>query len=78
MLSHACGQGLIAYGLGGVPASLAAVALLVQPVATALLGVVILGQPLVLFQVAGAILVVVGLIFAIKAKSKAVPPATVP
>lgn len=78
VLSHACGQGLIAYGLGGVPASLAAVALLVQPVATALLGVVILGQPLVLFQVAGAILVVVGLIFAIKAKSKAVPPATVP
>lgn len=77
VLSHACGQGLIAYGLGGVPASLAAVALLVQPVATALLGVAILGQSLVLFQVVGAILVVVGLVFAIKAKSKLQPPTAV-
>jgi drug/metabolite transporter (DMT)-like permease len=76
VLSHACGQGLIAYGLGGVPASLAAVALLVQPVATALLGVAILGQPLVLWQIVGAVFVVAGLVFAVRAKSKSPVPAT--
>ncbi|MAS95448.1 MAG: EamA family transporter [Verrucomicrobiales bacterium] len=66
VLSHACGQGLIAYGLGGVPASLASVTLLVQPVATAFLGVWILGQPLVPLQIAGAVIVVTGLFFAIR------------
>lgn len=66
VLSHACGQGLIAYGLGGVPASLASVTLLVQPVATAVLGLVLLGQPLVPWQVAGAAAVVVGLFFAVR------------
>ncbi|MCB1065705.1 MAG: EamA family transporter [Verrucomicrobiae bacterium] len=66
MLSHACGQGLIAYGLGGVPASLASVVLLVQPVCTALLGAVILGQPLVFWQVIGGTAVVAGLFLAIR------------
>lgn len=66
VVSHACGQGLIAYGIGGVPASLASVTLLVQPVATAFLGVWILGQPLVPWQIAGAVIVVLGLFFAIR------------
>lgn len=66
VLSHACGQGLISYGLGGVPASLASVVLLVQPVATALLGLVLLGQPLVLWQTVGGIAVVAGLFLAIR------------
>ena len=66
VLSHACGQGLIAYGLGGVPASLASVVLLVQPVCTALLGAVILGQPLVFWQVIGGTAVVAGLFLAIR------------
>lgn len=65
-LCHAGGQGLIAYGLGGVPASLATVTLLVQPVLTALLGVLILKQALVPWQVAGAVMVVIGLFFAIR------------
>jgi drug/metabolite transporter (DMT)-like permease len=69
VLSHACGQGLIAYGLGGVPASLAAVTLLVQPVATAFLGILILGQPLVSIQMIGAAIVVTGLFLAIRGKS---------
>lgn len=68
VLSHACGQGLIAYGLGGLPASLASVTLLVQPVATAFLGVWILGQPLVPIQMIGAAIVVTGLFFAIRGK----------
>ena len=66
VLSHACGQGLIAYGLGGVPASLAAVTLLIQPVVTAFLGIWILGQPLVPLQIWGALVVVVGLFCAIR------------
>ncbi|MCB1092095.1 MAG: EamA family transporter, partial [Verrucomicrobiae bacterium] len=59
-------QGMIAYGLGGVPASLASVLLLVQPVATALLGVVLLGQRLVPLQVIGGAGVVIGLFLAIR------------
>lgn len=66
VISHACGQGLIAYGLGGVPASLASVTLLVQPVATAFLGIWILGQDLVPLQILGAVVVVTGLFFAIR------------
>lgn len=68
LLSHAGGQGLIAYGLGKVPSSLAAVVLLVQPVLTCFLGVILLGQDLVTTQLFGAILVVVGLGFAISEK----------
>jgi len=66
VVSHACGQGLIAYGLGGVPASLASVTLLVQPVLTAFLGVWMLSQQLVLWQIVGALVVVLGLFFAIR------------
>ncbi len=66
VLVHAGGQGLIAYGLGGVPASLASVTLLIQPVATALIGVWILGQPLVPWQILGAVVVFIGLFFAIR------------
>ncbi len=70
VVSHACGQGLIAYGIGGVPASLASVTLLIQPVATAVLGVWILGQPLVPWQVVGAVVVVLGLFFAIRGQMR--------
>ncbi len=66
LVSHACGQGLIAYGLGGVPASLTSVTLLIQPVATAFLGVWMLGQALVPLQAAGAFVVVLGLFFAVR------------
>ncbi|MEM7698999.1 MAG: EamA family transporter [Verrucomicrobiota bacterium] len=69
VVSHACGQGLIAYGLGGVPASLASVTLLVQPVATAGLGVALLGQPLVLWQVIGAAIVLSGLALAVQSQA---------
>jgi len=66
VISHACGQGLIAWSLGGLPASLASTSLLAQPVTTALLGVFILGQSLVPWQIAGAAVVVIGLFFAIR------------
>jgi len=66
VISHACGQGLIAWALGSLPSSSASVILLVQPVATAFLGKWILNQPLVPWQIAGATLVLVGLFFAIQ------------
>lgn len=68
VISHFGGQGLIAYGIAGVPASLASVTLLVQPVATAFLGVWILGQVLVPWQMAGAAVVVIGLFLAIRGR----------
>jgi len=67
-VAHAGGQGLIAFGLKGVPASLGAVTLLVQPVCTALLGVLILGQSLILLQVIGGAVVLLGLGLAIRSK----------
>ncbi len=68
VVSHAGGQGLIAYGLKGVPASLGAVTLLVQPVCTAGLGVLILGQSLIPMQIAGGAVVLLGLGLAIRSK----------
>jgi drug/metabolite transporter (DMT)-like permease len=65
LVSHVAGQGLIAYGLGGLPGSLAAVGLFFQPVCTAVLGSVCLGQALVPWQIAGGALVLLGLGLAI-------------
>lgn len=70
VLSHACGQGLIAYGLGGLPASLASVSLLLQPVAVAFLGLWILGQPLVPLQLVGAAVALTGLFLAIRGRTR--------
>ncbi len=68
-LSHFCGQGLISWGIAGVPASLGSVLLLVQPLGTALLGVPILGQSLVPVQLLGAGAVLLGLFLAVRGKS---------
>lgn len=78
IVSHACGQGLIAWGLGGVPASLATVTLLIQPLTTAVLGVVILGQPLVPWQVIGGIAVMLGLFVAIRGQLRISRPSPPP
>ncbi len=71
VISHAGGQGLIAYGLAGLPASLAAITLLIQPVTTAMLGFAILGQDLVPWQIAGGMAVIVGLAIAIRFQAAA-------
>jgi len=70
VLSHAGGQGLIAYGLAGSPASLAAVTLLIQPVCTAVLGYVLLGQDIVFWQGVGGIAVLGGLALAIRGQTR--------
>ncbi len=67
-VSHFLGQGLISWGIAGVPASLGSVTLLLQPLGTALLAVPLLGQALVPWQIAGAIAVVFGLFLAVRGR----------
>jgi len=61
-VSHAFGQGLIAYGMGYLPASLSAVSLLVQPVVAGGLAWLLFNEALSALQIAGACAVVIGLV----------------
>jgi drug/metabolite transporter (DMT)-like permease len=71
--SHIGGQGLIAFALAHLPAAFSSIALLVQPVAAALLAWVILGEALGTLQALGGVVV----IFAIAlARCAASEPAT--
>ncbi len=56
LLSHAGGQGLIAYALAHLPPAFSSVSLLVQPVLAALLAWTLLSEPPGLWQSAGGIL----------------------
>ena len=60
VLAHACGQGLIVWGLAHLPAAFASVSLLVAPVSAAVLAWLLLAEPLGPLQVAGMALVLVG------------------
>jgi drug/metabolite transporter (DMT)-like permease len=57
---HVAGQGLVSFALGKVPATLASVLILIQPVGAAMLGWGLLGEVLGPVQIAGAGLVLVG------------------
>lgn len=61
---HTMGQGGIAFGLGRVPAPLASLIILIQPVIAALAGWIIFGEFLVASQFLGAGLVLVGVYLA--------------
>ena len=60
VVAHACGQGLIVWGLAHLPAAFASVSLLVAPVSSAALAWLLLAEPLGLVQVAGMALVLAG------------------
>ncbi|MCO6449450.1 MAG: DMT family transporter [Caldilineales bacterium] len=64
--SHAGGQGLIAHSLAHLPASFSSVSLLGQPVLAAVIAWLLLGEVLPPLQVAGGVLVLVGIILARK------------
>lgn len=66
LISHACGQGLIAYALAHLPASFSSVSLLLQPVMAGVFAWVLLGEPLVALQIAGGVVVLVGIYLARK------------
>jgi drug/metabolite transporter (DMT)-like permease len=69
LLSHASGQGLIAYSLAALPATFSSVSLLWQPVMAALLAWLILGEVLAPLQMAGGIVVLTGILIARKGSS---------
>jgi len=70
-ISHALGQGLIAYALGHLPASFSSLVVLVQPVAAAFFGWIWLGEGLTLLQWAGGAVVLCGILLARRAQLKA-------
>ena len=69
-ISHAAGQGLIAYALAQLPAGFTSVGLLLQPVMAALFAWMLLGEPLVAMQVAAGTVVLAGIYLARKASSQ--------
>lgn len=70
-ISHALGQGLIAYALGHLPASFSSLVVLVQPVAAAFFGWLWLGEGLAPLQMAGGVVVLAGILLARRAQLKA-------
>ena len=69
-ISHAAGQGLIAYALAQLPAGFTSVGLLLQPVIAAFFAWMLLGEPLVALQIAGGAVVLAGIYLARKASSQ--------
>lgn len=61
VFSHVIGQSLIAYALVGLPASFAAVGLLVQPATAAVAAWIMLGESLSLPQLVGGLLLLIGI-----------------
>lgn len=64
LISHAAGQGLIAYALAHLPAAFSSVGLLLQPVIAAGFAWMLLAEPLVPLQVAGGLVVLAGIFLA--------------
>ena len=64
LVSHAAGQGLIAYALAHLPAAFSSVSLLFQPVMAAVFAWVLLAEPLAALQVAGGLVVLAGIYLA--------------
>ena len=64
LVSHAAGQGLIAYALAHLPAAFSSVSLLFQPVMAALFAWLLLAEPLIAAQVAGGVVVLLGIYLA--------------
>jgi drug/metabolite transporter (DMT)-like permease len=63
-LAHVFGQGSIAWALGRLPASTAAVTVLVQPVAAAILGYLVFGESLTVLQTLGGAMALIGVVIA--------------
>ena len=69
LISHAGGQGLIAYALAHLPATFSSVGLLLQPVIAAFFAWVLLGEPLVALQIVGGAVVLAGIYLARRGSS---------
>lgn len=64
LLSHATGQGTIAYALAHLPPGLSSVGLLLEPVAAALLAWIILSEAVSLWQAMGGAVILWGIVLA--------------
>jgi drug/metabolite transporter (DMT)-like permease len=64
LVSHAAGQGLIAYALAHLPAAFSSVSLLFQPVMAAVFAWLLLAEPLAPLQVLGGAIVLAGIYLA--------------
>ncbi len=64
LLSHAAGQGLIAYALAFLPPAFSSLTLLLQPVAAALLAWMVLNEPVGMLQAIGGVIVLTGIMVA--------------
>lgn len=69
LVSHAAGQGLIAYALAHLPAAFSSVSLLLQPVMAALFAWLLIGEPLGMHQLAGGVIVLGGIYLARRGSS---------
>jgi drug/metabolite transporter (DMT)-like permease len=69
LVSHAAGQGFIAYALAHLPAAFSSVSLLAQPVMAALFAWVLLSEALVPLQLAGGVIVLGGIYLARRGSS---------
>src|SRR5689334_1815786 len=69
LISHAAGQGLIAYALAHLPAAFSSVSLLFQPVMAAIFAWLLLAEPLVPLQIAGGVIVLVAIYLARRGSS---------
>ena len=69
LISHAAGQGLIAYALASLPAAFSSVSLLSQPVMAALFAWVLLSEGLAPLQILGGLIVLAGIYLARRGSS---------
>lgn len=78
LVSHAGGQGLLAYALGHLPAAFSSIVILIEGVAAALFGWLILGEHLTLLQLTGSLAIFAGIFIARPRRAKGLPqsPAT--
>jgi drug/metabolite transporter (DMT)-like permease len=74
-ISHAAGQGLIAYALAQLPAAFTSVGLLLQPVMAALFAWLLLAEPLSVLQVVGGAIVLTGILLARSGSPQGAPKA---
>ena len=64
LISHVGGQGLLAYALGHVTATMSSLVILIEPLAAALLGWLILSENITWLQGAGALVIMAGIMVA--------------
>ncbi len=64
LVSHAVGQGFIAYALAAISAHFSSVGLLLEPISAALLAMLILGEALSSWQIAGGAIILSGIVVA--------------